>query len=250
MLGKGGNGQDIVSMSDREKARRMAPLRQVEAYWHGLCGSEQVPLRSQIDPRGMENALENAFLMEKIAPSMAKIRVAGTHLNDLMGMQVAGMPLSSLIAPQERDRFGQAVSRMFADPAVIRLELNAESGFGKPDMQATMLLLPLRSDFGDISRGLGVLVSNGAIGRTPRRFVIRSIDVTPALKSGVVARRPVQITEPETKTPRPAKSMNPVKSIKELAEPKIPFIGKPTETQEQDRPLAQKGHLRLVVSND
>lgn len=239
MFGKGGNGQDIVSMSDREKAKRMAPLRQIEAYWHGLCGTEQVPLRSQIDPRGMENALENAFLMEKIAPSMAKIRVAGTHLNDLMGMQVAGMPLSSLIAPTERERFGQAVNRMFADPAVVRLELEAESGFGKPALEATMILLPLRSDFGDLSRGLGALVSHGGIGRTPRRFNIRTIDATPAVQSGIISRRPVHVTEPEEATPAP----------KGLAEAPAPFPTTVTPIA-SDAPMIKKGHLRLVVSND
>jgi hypothetical protein len=67
MFGKGGNGQGIVSMTEREKARREAPLRQVETYWRGLCDGSSVPLRSQVDPRGMESALENAFLLERIA---------------------------------------------------------------------------------------------------------------------------------------------------------------------------------------
>lgn len=235
MLGKGGNDRGIVSMTEREKVRRLAPLRQVEAYWHGLCGKDSVPLRSQIDPRGMETALENAFLMERIAPTMAKIRVAGAHLNDLMGMQIAGMPLSSLIAPGERDRFGQALTHLFSDPAIVRLELKAEGGFGKPELEAHMLLLPLRSDFGDQSRALGALVSHGRIGRTPRRFEITSVDIAPALSPGVFD---VAAPEPAPPAPEPA-----------LREDAAPFRHKAPETKAAGDPPPH-GHLRLIVDNE
>ncbi len=236
MFGKGGNDKDVVSMTDREKAKRMAPLRLVESYWHGLAGEDMVPLRSQIDPRGMENALENAFLMERIAPSMAKIRVAGTHLNDLMGMQVAGMPLSSLIAPSDREAFGAAVTRLFADPAIIKIELEAEGGFGKPELDASMILMPLRSDFGDMSRALGALVSHGRVGRTPRRFKVKSVEATPAVQKGIVSRRPVDIVEDELPPLlRPLTGMNEAKA--EYNPRKV-------------APEVKRGHLRLVISND
>ncbi len=234
MLGKGGSGEDVVSMTDREKMRRLAPLRQVEAYWHGLCARDAVPLRSQIDPRGMEDALESAFLMERIAPTMAKIRVAGTHLNDLMGMQIAGMPLSSLIAPSDRERFGQAVAELFAGPCIVRIDLTAEGGFGKPDMEANMVLLPLRSDFGDQTRALGALVSHGRIGRTPRRFVLRHVEVTPALtgKDVVPTHRPKEI-EPS------------------LREDPARFAPRASEPNESTRaPITERGHLKLIVKND
>ncbi|KUF11638.1 PAS domain-containing protein [Pseudoponticoccus marisrubri] len=229
MSGKGDRDDHVVSMMDRERARREAPLRQVEAYWHGLCAEGQVPARSAVDPRGIEDALENAFLLERIAPSMAKIRVAGSHLSDLMGMNVAGMPLASLIVPAERTRFGQAVTHLFADPAILRLELRAEGGFGKPGLEATMLLMPLASDFGDLSRGLGALVSHGRIGRAPRRFVIHDVEITPALRPGVLAAPPVSAPAPRATG---------------FAEGQAPF----RRRARPDTPTRR--HLRLVVSND
>ncbi|WP_425070218.1 PAS domain-containing protein [Sagittula sp. S175] len=241
MFGKGGNGQGIVSMTEREKSRREAPLRQVEAYWRGLCDGTSVPLRSQVDPRGMESALENAFLMERIAPSMAKIRVAGTHLNDLMGMQVAGMPLSSLIAPSDRERFGQGITALFADPAIIRMDLKAEGGFGKPDMEASLILLPLRSDFGDLTRGLGALISHGRIGRTPRRFKVERLHISPALEGvasqGIVTREKIELTED-----RPSLAFH---------EQRTPYRPKVLEGL-AEKPPAKSGapFLRLVVDND
>ncbi|AUC55537.1 MAG: PAS domain-containing protein [Sagittula sp.] len=238
MFGKGGNGQGIVSMTEREKARREAPLRQVETYWRGLCDGSSVPLRSQVDPRGMESALENAFLLERIAPSMAKIRVAGTHLNDLMGMQVAGMPLSSLIAPADRERFGQGVTALFADPAIVRIDLRAEAGFGKPDLEASLVLLPLRSDFGDLTRGLGALISHGRIGRTPRRFQVVRMHISAAV-SGTPAAPGLAGTD--VPQPRPAF---------EVREEQRSFTPAPAAKTEEPRPTVQRGHLRLIVDND
>lgn len=240
MLGSGGNGRDVVSMTDREKARRLAPIRTVEAYWRGLCGPDQVPLRSQIDPRGMENALENAFLAERIAPSLAKLRVAGSHLSDLMGMEVSGMPLSTLIAPSDRDRLGQAIARLFNDPAIIRATMRAEGGFGKPDMEAQMIILPLRSDMGDITRALGALVSTGQVGRTPRRFKIIQIEIEPALDPAL-APAPAALTDEPAAAPRG------------LSEEQAGFTHRP-QPAAVERPLSAAArrapHLRLVVSND
>lgn len=236
MFGKGGNGQGIVSMTEREKSKREAPLRQVEAYWRGLCDGTAVPLRSQVDPRGMESALENAFLMERIAPTMAKIRVAGSHLNDLMGMQVAGMPLSSLIAPSDRERFGQGIAAVFADPAIVRMDLRAEGGFGKPDLEASLILLPLRSDFGDMTRGLGALISHGRIGRTPRRFKVDRVHISPALDhdaiQGILKRDRIELTDE--------------KPVLAFHEKPAGYVAKPAA-----RPT-EKGapFLRLVVDND
>ena len=99
----------VVSLMGRENDRYLAPLREVESYWMALCGAEDLPLRSEIDPRGIEGALEFAFLIERISPRLAKLRVAGSHLTDLMGMEVAGMPLSALFAPEDRERLAEAL---------------------------------------------------------------------------------------------------------------------------------------------
>jgi hypothetical protein len=205
----------------------------VEAYWRGLCPGQDIPARNQIDPRGMEDALKNAFLAERIAAGMAKLRVAGTHISDLMGMEMAGMPLSSMIAPEDRDRFGEAVAALFDTSSVVRATLNAQTGFGRHAMEAHLLLLPLRSDFGDVSRALGVLVSRGRIGRTPRRFEVTKLDILPAF--------PAEAPSTPTASDRPRP---PAEAAKPpfgggLAEDPAPF----------DPPKGRKG-LRLVVSND
>ena len=53
-----------------------------------------------------EGIVTAVTLAERIAPSMAKLRVAGAHLSDLMGMEVAGMPLSKPNLPIIRGKVG------------------------------------------------------------------------------------------------------------------------------------------------
>ncbi|MBM9595609.1 PAS domain-containing protein [Rhodobacteraceae bacterium MCCB 386] len=164
----------VVSIdSFRERAQQGA-LKRIEAYWESLRNGRVVPARSEIDPRQISSALGNAFILERISKGLARFRLAGMHLNDLMGMEVRGMPLTAMIAPESRDAVGSALETMFEEPAVARFELVSQGSLGKPRMQAQMVLLPLRSDLGDVSRALGVLVAAGKIGRAPRRFDVLS----------------------------------------------------------------------------
>ncbi|MFP4328733.1 MAG: PAS domain-containing protein [Paracoccaceae bacterium] len=169
----------VVSISQAMQARRFAAPRRVEAYWHALRIGRTLPRRGDIDPRGIEDALEYAFIAERIAPGHARLRVAGMHLSDLVGMEARGMPLSTLIAAQGRRAFAETLEKVFAQPAIARLSLRAQAGFGRPDLEGQMLLLPLRSESGEVSRVLGCLETLGRMGRAPRRFTPSDISVAP-----------------------------------------------------------------------
>ena len=171
----------IVNMTQFASATRYQPLREVEAYWEALRAGRLVPRRSDIDPRGIERALEFAFVLERIAPGLGRLWIAGSHLTELMGMEVRGMPFSALFAAASRDGIGAALEEVFEGPSRAELVLRAEKGIGKPELEARLILLPLKSDLGDITRVLGCLVSQGQIGRAPRRFEILESRVTPLL---------------------------------------------------------------------
>jgi len=173
--------RNIIDMSPFLNDARHPSIREVEGYWQALREGRLVPRRSEIDPRGIERSLEYAFVLERIAPGIARLRIAGSHLSDLMGMEVRGMPVSAFFAPADRNRFGDVLEQVFDSPATAEISLQAERGIGKPAIEARMILLPLKSDLGDITRAIGCLSTNGAIGRAPRRFAIEEARVTPLL---------------------------------------------------------------------
>jgi hypothetical protein len=140
-------------------------LSPVESYWEALRGLCLVTKRSEIDQRIIEHVLEYTFVLERITIDMARFRIAGSHLRDVAGihfcnimvMEVRGMPLSSLITPSGRQTLGSVLEEIFQRPAACDLEMVAEVGRQKPAMEALMVLMPLRSDLGDVSRVLRFL---------------------------------------------------------------------------------------------
>ncbi|ETX29528.1 PAS domain-containing protein [Roseivivax isoporae] len=235
MFGKDVRGSGVVSMSERERERRQAPLRMIETYWRALadqCGD--VPFRDQVDPRGMQDALSHAFLAERIGRGIVRLRVSGTHLSDLMGMEAAGLPLSAFIAPPSRDALAEALERVFAGPETLRLDLAPERRLRNPPLAADLILLPLRSDTGRIDRALGGLVSHGQLGRAPRRFEVAHAT------HGRVAPQGLQL--PALDAPRGHADTG-VAPQRGLSEPARPFLHAPAAA-------GPVPYLRLVVSND
>ncbi len=163
-------------------------IAQVEAYWDALSCGHLVPARADIDPRALETALGNSFIMECIAPGVARFRLAGNHLNDLMGLEVRGMPLTTVFLPQARRQIGQLIENTCTSPAITEVCMTAPAGFGRPALKAKMLLAPLTDDYGKINRILGCLQSVGDIGRHPRRFEIKDVQVRDMSASGIQSR--------------------------------------------------------------
>lgn len=197
------------------RRRREADLRKFVDYWSAMRRGGDVPLRTEIDPRGIESLLGNAFIVEKVAPGIARLRIAGTHLSDVMGMEVRGMPLSALIAPEDRAQLADAMVELFERPATLRLDLTAPAGIRRPALAATLIVLPLRSDLGDISRALGCFVTEGPIGATPRRFGIVECQVTPVDLTDATApgfseeQAPLEPPAPKARHERPAPLSHP-----------------------------------------
>lgn len=159
-------------MTHFKPATGYSAIAQVEAYWHALRGNRQMPKRSEIDPRGIEDALESTFIVERIAPGVARLRIAGSALNTLMGMEVRGMPITSFFLPSARREISDAIEEVFQRPAIGSLRLTSAGDAQNKTLTGRMILLPLKSDLGDVSRVLGCLVAPGDVGTGPRRFEI------------------------------------------------------------------------------
>ena len=226
------NTQNIIAMTEFSADIGYSALSQVEAYWDGLRGARLMPKRSEIDPRGIETALEYTFVLERIAPGMARIRIAGSHLRDLMGMEVRGMPLTSLITPPCRRQINDVIEDVCQRPAVCELRMSAETSATKPHLDARLMLLPLKSDLGDVSRILGCMIAQGDIGHTPRRF-----DVVGAKIRAITAPSPL----PTAPNPTPATPR--AKAVK-------PGFAEPAATFKSRTPRPDVPYLRVVSADD
>lgn len=215
---------NITSMSQFTETKRYSSLRQVAQYWQDLRRGQLVPFRSEVDPRGIEEALPYAFIAERVASGLARLRIAGTHLADLMGMDVRGMPLSTLFTSEARRTLQDTLIAVFDRPSIATVTLRSPASLGRPAIEAKLILLPLRNDMGDVARVLGCLEATGRVGATPRRFDIVDVDIV-ALEE----KAPMVSPEPE-------------KPVAGFAEQPTPF----TRAAHKGRPP----YLRLVHSRD
>jgi hypothetical protein len=214
------NGSNVVFIGARLSQVKYPAISQVEAYWTALSDGGGIPLRSQIDPRGIEDALEYSFIPERVAPGVARFRLAGGHLTDLMGMEVRGMPMTAMFEPEARKMLADLTERVCNTPELIEVSLDGGKGIGRGALQAKMFLAPLRDDRGQVNRLFGCLQSEGRIGRQPRRFSITDFTAT---KTGNDLTYPLPDNEPRV--------------LQELAEAQATFAHKPkTEKPDTTRP--------------
>ncbi|MEM6727601.1 MAG: PAS domain-containing protein [Pseudomonadota bacterium] len=221
-----------VTVVDFKKTQRFEGIAALEAYWQAVRGDRIVPLRADIDPRGIEGALDFAFIVERVTAGVIRFRLAGSQLNELMGMDVRGMPITAFFGTGSRAELLDAVEGVFDGPTVIEFALESAAGAGRPELPGQMILLPLKSDLGDISRAIGCFPTRGAMGRAPRRFELASS----------IARRPLDdgiTTDPITRRP-----------LRALKAPEPGFAEPPAPFERPTRPKSERPYLKLVRDDD
>ncbi len=225
---------EVVNLSTFRSNMRFPIINEVEAYWEGLRDGRPLPRRSELDPRGLERALDRVFVLERVAQGVVRFRLAGQFLHGLMGMDVRGIPLSAMFVADARDALSHRIFELFDGPHVVRLTLIAAPGLARPGMDGEMVLLPLCDEDGSVNRALGCLATEGTAGRAPRRFRLASAR-TRAL-NGVAGR-------PDDR-PSPAPVFAPG-----LAEAATPFGMAERDPEKETRPRRRPA-LRLVKSGE
>ncbi|WP_293575170.1 PAS domain-containing protein [Phaeobacter sp.] len=265
--------QKVVKMDKFRTPGSVSAMRQAEAYWTALRRGSDIPSRSQIDPRGLENILPQTFILERIAPGIARFRLAGQKVNEMAGMEVRGMPITAFFTPAARKQVSAALENMFDSPAVIELTLQTENNRLRSPREASILLLPLRSDLGDISRALGVFVSEGNPTGVSQRFSVTEVQVRPVTQEDGASFL-AKATDERNAGGKDAKNANQTADKTNVenpgfAETQSRFAAEPSVMSEAralverrkdskspkpDAPAADKpargSHLRLVVSRD
>ncbi len=146
-------------------------LDSLKTYWENLRAGRVAPYRSEIDPREFKHALENMFILEIVGDKNIRVRLAGMKMCEMMGMEVRGMSPRAFMMPGDRSKFDEAILDVVAKPAVTEfvmetVDYNGHSG------TAYVLMMPLRSDFGEITRILGCITDAGDAYEAPVRMRI------------------------------------------------------------------------------
>lgn len=185
-----GTGGAVIAFPGMARMIRSPLIEEVRGYWEALRDGREAPARAEVDPRGIERALSHMMLIDRIAPGHARLRVAGQHLCDLMGMEVRGMPLGALMTLPARDTLTTALQSVFQGRSGVVLGLHAGWSLGAPALDGQMLLLPLADRNGVLAHALGCIVMTGSIGRAPRRLAITEVRHLPILVTRREARQP------------------------------------------------------------
>lgn len=177
-------------------------LQVVRAYWEALRGPDGAPPeRAALDPRALAPALEWVFIGERIGRGLVRLRITGTGLAELGGIDMQGLPLSALFLPEARPALADAAERVFSRAHAAEIGLEAEQGIGRPALGGRLLMLPLTSTRGTTDLMLGCLATEGRIGRAPRRFGIgRVVDEDTGIirPAGIAAQIAAALAEPAT----------------------------------------------------
>jgi len=220
----------VIRFMPREK-KEFPALAQVEGYWHALQNGIGVPLRADVDPRGLQPVLSHTFVLERVAPGVGRLRVAGQHLNGLMGMEVRGMPFTAMFVPEARPALSAAIDATCETPSLAYLTITAPGGIGRSALTGRMFMAPMKDRFGHITRILGALEVHGQSGRPPRRLGIGEVRHLPI----EAVRRPQK--EPAATATAPAPGFAEDQAVFQPAKPPAPGPSRPP-------------HLRLVANND
>jgi len=146
-------------------------LDSLKTYWENLRAGRVAPYRSEIDPREFKHALENMFILEIVGDKNIRVRLAGMKMCEMMGMEVRGMSPRAFMMPGDRSKFDDAILDVVAKPTVTEFVMETVDYNGRSGT-AYVLMMPLRSDFGEITRILGCITDAGDAYEAPVRMRI------------------------------------------------------------------------------
>jgi len=76
--------------------------RDLADYWAGLCPPGGLPLRAEVDPGAIRSLLPYLYILELIGGGAVTVRLAGTALRRLYGLEMTGRDMLELVRPEHR----------------------------------------------------------------------------------------------------------------------------------------------------
>ncbi|WP_177236271.1 PAS domain-containing protein [Albimonas pacifica] len=123
-------------------------------YWNDLRAGRDAPSRSEVDPRRISGCLETMFILEALENGQLRFRLAGTRLCEWLGMEARGCVAETVMARGHESEMPDLARRVLRTPGIGVMRVRALDGAGT-DWPGEALLLPLRSEIGDLARVIG-----------------------------------------------------------------------------------------------
>lgn len=159
-------------------------LNQLEAYWEALRPEGGLPSRDDVNPRGIEDALDYSFLLAKSHTGDAIFRVAGERLGELFGVPLERVPMSVLFSRECQPQLAKSLKSVFEGPSILRAELVSACNLMRPELTAHLLVMPLQPSHGEAALALGALHVEGIVGKPPRQFTKYTYNLTRIVLDG------------------------------------------------------------------
>jgi hypothetical protein len=164
-------------LTGRRMERHSPLLEEAWRYWSSLRSGGALPERRTLEPRAMGLILGHSMILERGRPGLIRVRVGGSVLSRLMGMEVRGLPLRAFFAVAQRAEVTETVDRVFSDPATLEMRLAAVDATGP--ISARMLVLPLRDGAGGVDKALACLAVDRVDPAPPHRFTLERSFLSP-----------------------------------------------------------------------
>jgi len=131
--------------------------REVFNYWNRTRGSQDAPLRAQIEPASIRHILPQIFILEMTEVGQPRFRLAGTMICSFFGRELRDDLFSSLWSGRQSDNAVPIAQGVMSHAAPALLNATGYTATGR-SMGFEIILLPMRSSPDRCDRLLGCLV--------------------------------------------------------------------------------------------
>jgi hypothetical protein len=143
-------------------------------YWNEVRGGQLAPRRFDIEPARISQVLPDTFMLERIAKSIYRFRLAGTRICDELQAELRGMNFLDGWAPADAETLERDFQQITDQGGVGLFTIEARSLSGTP-VPFEIIVLPLIHTQGAVDRYLGAISPLSSAVRAPERLVFRRL---------------------------------------------------------------------------
>lgn len=128
------------------------------AYWNDVRGERIAPRRFDIEPSRLSAVLPDTFMLERIARSIYRFRLAGTRICDQFRSEFRGVDFLDGWTPEDAETVSRTLSMVSDQGGVAVLGLEARAISGRR-VEYEVVILPLIHTEEAIDRFLGSMTA-------------------------------------------------------------------------------------------